>query len=101
MTTDKDGNISSTIIGVWATNLDVTEITAAEITRAARSRWKIENEGFNALKNQGYVLSHSWGHVNGKSFNAYLLTMLGFYIHQILDMTDKLSVNGVAEWVGH
>ena len=90
ITTDKDGKISSTIIGVWVTNLDVNESTVAEITRAARSRWKIENECFNALKNQGYDLTHNWGHVNGESFNFYLLTMLGFYIHQILDMTDAL-----------
>ena len=58
--------------------------------RAARARWKIENEGFNALKNEGYNLTHNWGHVNGESFNFYLLTLLAFYMHQILDMTDAL-----------
>lgn len=90
ITTDKDGNVSSTVIGVWATNLDVNETTVVDITKAARSRWKIENECFNALKNQGYDLTHNWGHTNGESFNFYLLIMLAFYIHQILEMTDKL-----------
>ena len=90
ITTKKDGSKKSTIIGVWATNLDVNDSTVDEITRAGRSRWKIENECFNALKNQGYDLTHNWGHVNGESFNFYLLTLLAFYIHQILDMTDLL-----------
>jgi len=90
ITTDKKGNIISTVIGVWATNLDVNETTIVGITRAARARWKIENECFNALKNHGYDLTHNWGHSNGESFNFYLLTMLAFYIHQILEMTDKL-----------
>jgi len=90
ITTDRNGDKKSTIIGVWATNLEVNEKTVAPITRAARARWKVENECFNALKNQGYDLTHNWGHKNGASFNFYLLTMLAFYIHQILDMTDTL-----------
>jgi len=48
------------------------------------------HEGFNSLKNEGYNLTHNWGHVNGESFNFYLLTLLAFYMHQILDMTDAL-----------
>ena len=59
-------------------------------TKAARSRWKVENECFNALKNSGYELTHNWGHKKGESFVVYNLIMLAFYIHQILDMTDSL-----------
>jgi hypothetical protein len=29
---------------------------------AARSRWKIENECFNILKNNGYEMEHKYGH---------------------------------------
>ena len=90
ITTDRKGNQTSTILGVWATNLNVNEGTVASITKAARARWKVENECFNTLKNHGYDLTHNWGHVNGESFNFYILTMLAFYIHQILEMTDKL-----------
>jgi hypothetical protein len=32
------------------------------ITRGARARWKIENESFNTLKNQGYHLEHNFGY---------------------------------------
>ena len=30
--------------------------------RAARARWKIENETFRTLKNQGYNYEHNYGH---------------------------------------
>jgi len=90
ISTDRYGKKTSTIAGVWITNLDVNVNTAIEITRAARARWKIENECFNAVKNQGYNLTHNWGHVNGESFNFYILIMLAFYIHQILELTDPL-----------
>ena len=38
----------------WVTNLEVTKEDVYEIVRAARTRWKVENENFNTLKNQGY-----------------------------------------------
>jgi hypothetical protein len=56
---DKQGKKTSTVAGVWATNLEVTSKTVTEITQAARSRWKIENECFNTVKNQGYALTHN------------------------------------------
>ncbi len=88
--TNKRGEKTSTLVGTWATNLDVTAKNIAGITKAARARWKIENECFNALKNNGYDLTHNWGHVNGESFNFYQLIMLAFFIHQILELTDQL-----------
>jgi hypothetical protein len=30
--------------------------------RGGRARWKIENETFNTLKNQGYNFEHNYGH---------------------------------------
>ena len=32
------------------------------VMRGARARWKIENETFNTLKNQGYHFEHNFGH---------------------------------------
>ena len=90
ITTDRDGNKKSTIAGVWATNLDVNKDNVAKLTQAARARWRIENQCFNTLKNYGYELTHNWGHVKGESFNFYILIMLAFYIHQILELTDQL-----------
>ena len=36
--------------------------TVWDIMRGGRARWKIENETFNTLKNQGYHLEHNYGH---------------------------------------
>ena len=90
ITTDKKGNKKSTIAGVWITNIPVEKKNVAALTKAARARWHIENQCFNALKNYGYELTHNWGHVKGESFSFYILIMLAFYIHQILELTDQL-----------
>ena len=44
--------------------------------RAGRSRWKIENETFNTLKNQGYHFEHNYGH--GQQHLAAVLALLMF-----------------------
>ena len=61
------------------------------MVKGARSRWKIENECFNTLKNQGYQIEHNFGH--GKEnlcLNMYLFILLAFYFHQIFELTDRL-----------
>lgn len=91
VTTDKQtGKQKSSLIGTWATHMPVNDDNISEMVKCARARWKIENEGFNSLKNDGYNITHSWGHVNGEAFNVYLLTLLAFYMHQILELGDKL-----------
>ena len=37
----------------WITDLAVTPVTVMPLMRYGRVRWKIENETFNTLKNQG------------------------------------------------
>lgn len=75
----------------WVTNLDVDEENVAVIVRIGRSRWKIENEQFNIQKNHGYELEHNYGH--GKknlSMIFYLLNLLAFVTHLILEFGDRL-----------
>ena len=75
----------------WVTDITVDKHNKAKLVKGGRARWKIENEGFNTLKNQGYHLDHNFGH--GKknlSFNFFLLNMLAFFVHQILELTDLL-----------
>ncbi len=43
----------------WVTDIPVTESNVSEIMRGGRARWKIENETFNTLKNQGYHFEHN------------------------------------------
>ena len=75
----------------WVTDLKVDANNIVELVKAGRARWKIENETFNTLKNQGYHLEHNFGH--GKqnlSNNLLLLNLLAFLVHQILELTDRL-----------
>ncbi len=37
----------------WVTDLRVSKHTVSHLMRGGRARWKIENETFNTLKNQG------------------------------------------------
>ena len=86
-------------VGTWITDLTVHQDNVIKLTKGARYRWKIENECFNTLKNQGYEIEHNFGH--GKKhlcFNMYLLTLLAFYIHQILELCDKLFQAVRQEW---
>jgi hypothetical protein len=75
----------------WITDLEVDTNNIAEIVAIGRSRWKIENEQFNVQKNSGYELEHSYGH--GKknlSQVFYLLNLLAYLTHRILEMGDRL-----------
>ena len=71
----------------FVTSLPVAKSNAAEIAVCGRARWKIENEGFNVLKNNGYELEHNFGH--GESYLAMTLAalnLLAFAWHTVLDL---------------
>jgi hypothetical protein len=55
-----------------------------KIMRAGRARWRIENETFNTLKNQGYNLGHNYS-LGKKHLSAVFvhLMMLAFLVDQI------------------
>ena len=75
----------------WVTDLTPTSANIVQLVRAARARWKIENEGFNALKNQGYHLEHNFGHGDQHLSEAFFtLNLLAFFIHQIFELVDGL-----------
>ena len=52
-----------------------------------RSRWKIENETFNTLKNQGYHFEHNYGH--GHQHLSAVLAML-MMLAFLVDQTQQL-----------
>jgi hypothetical protein len=75
----------------WVTDLTLDAKNVEWITRGARARWKIENESFNTLKNQGYHLEHNFGH--GRQYLSealFLLNLLAFFFHQIFEIVDGL-----------
>ena len=68
----------------WVTDLLVNDENVMQIMRAGRARWRIENETFNTLKNQGYNFEHNFGH--GYQFLSTVfsqLMTLAFFIDQI------------------
>ena len=75
----------------WITDLTVTKSNLFQIMRGGRARWKIENETFNTLKNQGYNFEHNYGH--GKqnlSVKFALLMMLVFLVDQVQQLASSL-----------
>jgi hypothetical protein len=75
----------------WVTDLEVTKKNIAGLVKKGRARWKVENEGFNVQKNGGYELEHNYGHgQHNLSMVFYLLNILAFTLHQILEITDTL-----------
>lgn len=69
----------------WITSLKPTMHNVYNIMLAARSRWKIENETFNTLKNQGYHFEHNYGH--GNQFLCHVLStlmLLAFLFDQLI-----------------
>ena len=76
----------------WVTDFEVTRESAARIIGIGRSRWKIENEQFNVHKNHGYELEHNYGHgQQTRSMVFYLLNLLAFLAHKVLEFGDRLS----------
>jgi len=72
----------------WVSDIVVHENNVKELVKIGRCRWKIENETFNTLKNQGYHIEHNFGHGQKHlSFNFFLLNLLAFFMHQIFELT--------------
>ena len=67
----------------WVTNVRVSTRNVYKLMRGGRARWKIENETFNTLKNQGYNFEHHYGHgEQNLSVVFAALMMLAFLVDQ-------------------
>jgi hypothetical protein len=59
--------------------------------RAGRARWKIENETFNTLKNQGYHFEHNYGLGKQNLSQVFVkLMMLSFLADQLQQLCCAL-----------
>ena len=74
---------------LFITNIRVTERNAETMLAIGRSRWKIENQGFNNQKNIRYHIEHANSHDYNAMKNHYLLT-------QIADILVQLFENGLS-----
>jgi len=70
-----------------------------------RKRWKIENEGFNVQKNQGYELQHMYSKDPNGMKNHYLLIQIAHMIRQLYDSGVKVlkllksSIKQMSSWL--
>jgi hypothetical protein len=75
----------------WVTDRASTGANVRQLARVGRARWRIENETFNTLKNQGYHFEHNFGHgENNLSVVLAHLMLLAFLIDQVQQMCNPL-----------
>jgi hypothetical protein len=68
----------------WVTDITITKENVFQMMKGGRARWKIENETFNTLKNQGYQFEHNFGHGYRYLSTVFaMLMMLAFLIDQV------------------
>lgn len=75
---DADGNKTTFS---WVTHIELNEENLYKVMQGGRARWKIENETFNTLKNQGYQFEHNFGH--GYNHLCSVFSMLMYLIFLI------------------
>ncbi len=96
----REDNGKQVYYNAWITSHELNTKTIEEVADAGRARWKVENEGFNVLKNQGYKFEHNFGHGH-QHLSAVLLTMLllAFLFHSVLHLTSQLY-HGLRQAIG-
>lgn len=83
----------------WITDLKLGKDNIQRLVVSGRARWRIENETFNTLKNQGYHFEHNFGHgYNNLSvvlchvmFIAFLMDQIQAYCGRYFKQARKLS----------
>jgi hypothetical protein len=79
---DKNNNLE--YHNSWITDITITTCNAYRLCQGGRAKWKIENETFNTLKNQGYHFEHNFGHGFKHLSTVFAFLMfLAFFIDQI------------------
>ena len=71
----------------WITDLHITRRNAWLLARGGRARWRIENETFNTLKNQGYHYEHNYGHGRQNLSAVFAMPMMLAFL---VDQTQQL-----------
>lgn len=70
---------------VHITNLPLNQKNIVASSYTGRLRWKIENEGFNTLKNGGYGMEHKWTRKSYQGLKNYFQFMqMGYLINQLM-----------------
>jgi len=91
LTVSKEATGEQLYHNAWATDHTLNEQVVVEVVANGRSRWKVENEGLNVLKNQGYNFEHNYGH-GQQHLSTVLLTLLllAFLFHSVLGLSCSM-----------
>ena len=71
----------------WVSDFHLREQNVYQIMRGGRGRWKIENETFNTLKNQGCQFEHNFGHGQRNLSVVFATLMMSAFL---VDQTQQL-----------
>jgi len=75
---------------VHITDLPINIINIVNTSQTGRLRWKIENEGFNTLKNGGYGMEHQYARKSYCALKNYFQFMqMAQLIHQLMTLTTR------------
>ena len=69
----------------WITNIEISKTNAMKLVRAGRSRWKIENQGFNRQKHWQGNMEHACSFHEKAQKNHYLLEQISDFIKQLYE----------------
>ncbi len=92
-TKSKDaGDSPKTTYFVHITNLPVNVRNVGNTSKTGRLRWKIENEGFNTLKNGGYGMEHQYARKSYTALKNYFQFMqMAHIIHQLMTLNIRFQ----------
>ncbi len=77
---------------VHITDLPVNAANIADTSHNGRLRWKIENEGFNTLKNGGYGMEHQYARKSYRALKNYFQFMqMAHLIHQLMTLNTRFQ----------
>lgn len=77
---------------VHITNFEVNAESCDRISYTGRLRQKIENEGFNTQKNQGYALEHKFSRVDFNAIkNYYQCLQIAHIINQLTEKSQEIK----------
>lgn len=83
----------------WISDLRVNKATVYRLMQGARARWRIENETFKTLQNQGYHFEHNFGHgYQHLSVVFATLMLLAFLVDQVQQLCCPLFQAVWAKW---
>ena len=75
---------------VFITDIEILKNNVEDIVAAGRSRWKIENEGFNNQKNGTYDLEHVFCEDYNTMKNHYILIQIADILRQLFEKGSEV-----------